>query len=107
MSAMVSPDCQTGKHRACNGDSWDMEADAPAPCPCECGHLAEAFQPLNEFDISTVMFSAEERAAMKALSPPCATHSAAGPTHYSTPVTPAQGTLIATGLAGFNAGGVG
>lgn len=36
MSATVSPDCRDSKHRACLGDSWDVDADQAGPCACEC-----------------------------------------------------------------------
>lgn len=36
MSATVSPDCRDSKHRACLGDSWDVDADRSGPCACEC-----------------------------------------------------------------------
>lgn len=32
----LNPDCRDGKHRACNGDAWDMAKDAPAECACTC-----------------------------------------------------------------------
>ena len=32
----VNPDCKYGKHDACNGDGWDMDADFPIDCPCDC-----------------------------------------------------------------------
>ena len=35
----VSPDCRDGKHRACVGDAWDVEADTPADCECDCHHI--------------------------------------------------------------------
>ena len=28
------PDCKQGKHAACVGDSWDLEADKPLICSC-------------------------------------------------------------------------
>jgi hypothetical protein len=37
----LNPDCRGGKHRACNGDGWDVIADAPTPCECGC-HNAES-----------------------------------------------------------------
>ena len=36
MSAAPSPDWRGGKHRACLGDSWDVDADRTCPCGCEC-----------------------------------------------------------------------
>ena len=36
MSASVSPDCRDGKHRACHGDSWDVDADQACACSCSC-----------------------------------------------------------------------
>lgn len=35
-SAFVSPDCRDGKHRACTGDSWDVDADHACACSCSC-----------------------------------------------------------------------
>lgn len=35
-----SPDCREGKHRACRGDSYDLERDVETECPCPC-HLVE------------------------------------------------------------------
>jgi hypothetical protein len=32
----ISPDCQAGKHHACDGVAWDFTADAATPCTCEC-----------------------------------------------------------------------
>ena len=31
-----NPDCQAGKHRACNGTGWDAAADELATCTCAC-----------------------------------------------------------------------
>jgi hypothetical protein len=31
-----SPDCATGKHRACTGGAWDFTTDQPADCACGC-----------------------------------------------------------------------
>lgn len=28
------PECAAGKHRNCDGGSWDTVADGPAACPC-------------------------------------------------------------------------
>lgn len=36
MSASASPDCRDGKHGACDGGSWDLDADMPADCACTC-----------------------------------------------------------------------
>lgn len=33
---MIDPDCASGKHWNCTGESWDNELDASAPCPCVC-----------------------------------------------------------------------
>jgi hypothetical protein len=35
-SASDSPDCRDGKHRACYGDSWDVDADEACACDCSC-----------------------------------------------------------------------
>lgn len=33
------PECEVGKHLACNGSAWDHENDMPAVCSCwEDGH---------------------------------------------------------------------
>lgn len=32
----MSPDCMTGKHRACTGDAWDLHDDEPTDCDCDC-----------------------------------------------------------------------
>lgn len=33
------PDCEQGKHRNCDGVTWDNEADDFTKCPCaEAGH---------------------------------------------------------------------
>lgn len=32
----MNPDCQAGKHPACNGDGWDIDKDEPMVCPCAC-----------------------------------------------------------------------
>jgi hypothetical protein len=36
MTAQACPECRAGKHRNCDGTSWDQAADAPVPCPCSC-----------------------------------------------------------------------
>lgn len=33
---MLHPECRDGKHRNCDGSSWDNETSRPAPCPCFC-----------------------------------------------------------------------
>jgi hypothetical protein len=30
------PECATGKHRNCDGTTWDNITDAPTACPCVC-----------------------------------------------------------------------
>ncbi len=32
----ISPDCQAGKHHACDGGAWDFANDEATPCTCEC-----------------------------------------------------------------------
>lgn len=32
----IGADCRDGKHPACIGDAWDIEADTPADCECDC-----------------------------------------------------------------------
>lgn len=32
----VNPDCRDGKHDACAGDAWDLDADLPTTCKCWC-----------------------------------------------------------------------
>jgi hypothetical protein len=33
------PECAQGKHRNCDGLSWDNDADDYTPCPChQAGH---------------------------------------------------------------------
>jgi len=29
------PECRAGKHRNCDGTSWDTDLDLPARCPCD------------------------------------------------------------------------
>ena len=36
MTALVNPECAQGKHRNCDGTSWDVDADQSAECPCRC-----------------------------------------------------------------------
>lgn len=36
MSVLINSDCSEGKHRACDGRGWDVDADQHAPCPCSC-----------------------------------------------------------------------
>lgn len=31
-----NPDCEQGKHDACNGDSWNDRLDDWDNCPCDC-----------------------------------------------------------------------
>jgi hypothetical protein len=35
-AAILSPDCEAGKHRACSGDAWDVAVDEPRRCECSC-----------------------------------------------------------------------
>jgi hypothetical protein len=35
----VNPDCEAGKHRACNGEAWDFTRDELAVCLCPCHYL--------------------------------------------------------------------
>jgi hypothetical protein len=30
----ISPDCEAGKHHACDGGAWDFVADGSTPCTC-------------------------------------------------------------------------
>jgi hypothetical protein len=32
----VCPECETGKHRNCDGDAWCHQYDTPTSCACEC-----------------------------------------------------------------------
>lgn len=32
----MSPDCEQGKHQACDEAAWDHDADEPTPCRCNC-----------------------------------------------------------------------
>jgi hypothetical protein len=34
--APIGPECDYGKHDACNGDAWDFAIDEPSPCCCIC-----------------------------------------------------------------------
>lgn len=36
MPEPLNPDCREGKHRACRGDAWDVQADRECACGCEC-----------------------------------------------------------------------
>lgn len=38
----VDPDCRYGKHAACPGWTWDINADTEAPCACTCHTPKEA-----------------------------------------------------------------
>lgn len=33
---IMDPDCISGKHWNCSGESWDNILDQPSPCPCIC-----------------------------------------------------------------------
>jgi hypothetical protein len=33
------PECGAGKHRNCDGTSWDNFMDAPDACPCVCRRI--------------------------------------------------------------------
>lgn len=35
-AAVLSPDCEQGKHKACTGDAWDFAVDEPRRCECSC-----------------------------------------------------------------------
>lgn len=30
----ICPECRDGKHRNCDGDAWDVQADELANCEC-------------------------------------------------------------------------
>jgi hypothetical protein len=32
----IDPDCQSGKHRACPGETWDDPRDQLTACACSC-----------------------------------------------------------------------
>jgi hypothetical protein len=32
----IDSDCQTGKHRACPGWTWDDDTDSEVDCDCDC-----------------------------------------------------------------------
>jgi hypothetical protein len=34
MNIQPCPECRSGKHRNCDGTSWDTDLDLPASCPC-------------------------------------------------------------------------
>lgn len=35
-SIIRNPECRDGKHRNCNQEGWNEQADEPTDCPCEC-----------------------------------------------------------------------
>lgn len=35
------PECAAGKHRNCDGSTWDPDLDLPVPCPCRENHPQE------------------------------------------------------------------
>ena len=44
--AATCPECRAGKHRNCDGTSWEITFDRPGPCPCaEAGHGTEFERP--------------------------------------------------------------
>ncbi|WP_269431128.1 hypothetical protein [Luteipulveratus halotolerans] len=36
MSVHPSPDCDQGKHTACDQSAWDHTTDQPTNCDCTC-----------------------------------------------------------------------
>lgn len=33
---ILCPECRGGKHRACNGEAFDIETDEIVECECDC-----------------------------------------------------------------------